>query len=79
MEEKICPMTGKPCGPHCGWFVPTHDKCAMILIGDSVFPLMMSVTGEYPDNPLARIAENTDLIGATLEDLHDTFKNTDFV
>ena len=33
----------------------------------------MSVTGEYPDNPMARIAENTDLIGATLEDLHDTF------
>lgn len=72
-------MTEKPCGPHCGWFVPTHDKCAMILIGDSVFPLMMSVTGEYTDNPLARIAENTDLIGATLEDLTDTFKNTDFV
>lgn len=48
MEEKICPMTEKPCGPHCGWFVPTHDKCAMILIGDSVFPLMMSVTGGKP-------------------------------
>ncbi len=40
---------------------------------------MMSVTGEYPDNPLYRIAENTDLIGASLEDLNDIFKNTDFV
>jgi len=77
--EKICPMTGKPCGPNCGWFVPGHDKCAMFLLGSSIFPLMMSVTGEYPDNPLYRIAENTDLIGASLEDLNDIFKNTDFV
>ena len=51
----------------------------MALLGGSLFPLMMSVTGEYPDNPLYRIAENTDQIGATLEDLNDTFKNTDFV
>lgn len=78
MEEKICPMTGKPCGPHCGWFVPIHEKCAMILIGDSLFPLMMSVTGEYTDNPLAWIAENTDSISADLEEFTDVFKRTDF-
>lgn len=79
MEEKLCPLSGNLCGSNCGWFVSGHDKCAMALLGGSLFPLMMSVTGEYPDNPLYRIAENTDQIGATLEDLNDTFKNTDFV
>lgn len=68
MEEKICPMTGKPCGPNCGWFVPDLNKCAMILIADSVFPLMMAVTGEYSDDPLSRIADNTDLIGEAAQE-----------
>lgn len=69
MKEKICPLTGKACGPHCGWFISGHDKCAMILIGDSLFPLMMSVTGEYTDNPLARIADQADEIDCTLDRL----------
>lgn len=79
MEEKICPMTGKPCAPNCGWFVPVHNECAMIVICDSLFPMMMSLTGEYPDNPLPRIAENTDSISGSLEKLNVTFENTEFV
>ena len=79
MKEKMCPLSGKPCDSNCGWFVSGYNKCAMVLCGESLFPLMMSVTGEYPDNSLQQIAENTDQISATLKDLNDTFKNTDFV
>lgn len=78
MEEKLCPLSGKLCGSNCSWFVSGHDKCAMALLGDTLFPLMMSVTGEYPDNPLYRIAENTDFISAGLSDFTDIFKKTDF-
>ena len=78
MEEKLCPLAGKLCGSNCGWFVSGHDKCAMNLLGSSIFPLMMSVTGEYTDNPLYRIAENTDSISADLEEFTDVFKRTDF-
>lgn len=79
MEEKFCPLTGKSCGAMCGWFDHIHGQCAILRISDSLFPMMMSITGEYPDNPMPRIAENTDVIGAALYDIQRTIENTEFV
>ena len=37
--------------------------------------MMMTLMGEYTDNPLERIAENGDLISATLQNVAESVAN----
>lgn len=78
MKEKFCPMTGKPCTNNCGWYTDTYKKCSMNMIGDSLHDLMMSITGEWKDEPAARIADATENIGDCIVSLEQTIKNIDF-
>lgn len=72
-KQKVCPVMGKCCyEDNCGWYSSNEGKCAVASIGDNMWFLMMSLTGEYSDNPTVRITEATECIMNTLEDLNET-------
>lgn len=77
MEEKFCPMMGKPCSDQCGWYNGTYKNCSMNMIGDSLHDLMMSLAGEYPNEAAAIIVGYTGEVAESLNDLVETVKSID--
>lgn len=82
MKEKMCPMTRKYCTEICAWMLNADSEelptCAISVIGNSLGSLTMSLTGEWKDEPAARIADAAENIGNGLVELEQTIKNIDF-
>lgn len=81
-DKKMCPMTGKYCTEMCAWMLnaasDVHPTCAISVIGNSLGSLMMSLTGEWGDEPATRIADAAENIADGLVELEQTIKNIDF-